>query len=54
MAETVPDRANDPARKAEEPMKFIAKCGHEDPLGHLMGTSCGKCARANHKKAMGR
>ena len=33
---------------------MIASCGHEDPLGHLTGTSCGKCARKNHKKAMGK
>ena len=33
---------------------MIATCGHEDPLGHLTGTACGKCARKNHKKAMGR
>ena len=31
-----------------------AKCGHEDPLGYFSGTVCGKCARKNHKKAMGR
>ena len=33
---------------------MIAPCGHDDPLGHLTGTACGKCARKNHKKAMGR
>lgn len=33
---------------------MIATCGHEDPLGHLTGTVCAKCARKNHKKAMGK
>jgi hypothetical protein len=33
---------------------MVAACGHEDPLGHLTGTVCGKCARKNHKKAMGK
>jgi len=30
-----------------------AKCGHEDMLGYFSGTVCGKCARKNHRKAMG-
>jgi PHP family Zn ribbon phosphoesterase len=34
--------------------KMVAKCGHEDPLGYFAGTVCGKCARKNHKKAMGK
>jgi len=34
--------------------KMMATCGHEDPLGHLTGTVCGKCARKNHKKVMGK
>jgi hypothetical protein len=34
--------------------KMKAKCGHNDPLGYLSGTVCGKCARRNHRKTMGR
>ena len=29
----------------------VAKCGHEDSLGYLTGTACGKCAKRNHRKA---
>jgi hypothetical protein len=38
----------------EPSKKMVAKCGHEDALGYMSGTVCGKCARKNHKKAMGR
>jgi len=38
----------------EPAKKMVAKCGHEDPLGYMAGTVCGKCARKGHKKAMGR
>jgi len=31
---------------------MIARCGHNDPLGYLAGTVCGKCARRNHRKAV--
>lgn len=34
-----------------QPMK--AKCGHQDALGYFANTVCGKCAKANHKKAVG-
>jgi PHP family Zn ribbon phosphoesterase len=34
--------------------KMTAKCGHEDALGYFAGTVCGKCARRNQKKAMGK
>jgi hypothetical protein len=57
MAKTmIPDRGEDPARK-QTPIqwnKMQAKCGHEDALGYLSGTVCGKCARKNQQKAMGR
>jgi hypothetical protein len=33
---------------------MLANCGHEDMLGYLAGTVCGKCARANHRKALGK
>lgn len=51
--------ANVPDRKegrdlTPETQKMTAKCGHEDALGYFSGTVCGKCARKNHKKAMGR
>ena len=36
------------------PKSMAAKCGHQDPLGYFAGTVCGKCARKNHKKAMGK
>jgi hypothetical protein len=29
----------------------VAKCGHEDSLGYLTGTVCGKCAKRSHRKA---
>jgi hypothetical protein len=48
----VPDRKNGRAVPIEP--KMIAKCGHEDSLGYFSGTVCGKCARKNHKKAMGK
>lgn len=51
MAE-VPDRSGRPLPK-EEP-KMIAKCGHPDAVGYFTNTVCGKCARKNHRKAMGR
>ena len=31
-----------------------ATCGHDDLMGFIAGTVCGECARANHRKAMGR
>ena len=31
-----------------------AKCGHDDALGYFAGTVCGKCAKANHAKAVGK
>ena len=34
-----------------EPLKHIAKCGHEDSLGYFTNTPCGKCVRKAHKKA---
>lgn len=34
-----------------EPIKHIAKCGHEDSLGYFTNTPCGKCVRKAHKKA---
>lgn len=36
------------------PATYVAKCGHADPFGYLAGTVCGECARANHRKAVGR
>jgi hypothetical protein len=52
----VTDRGDDASRKPTSPdwSKMKATCGHEDPLGYMAGTVCGKCARKNHKKAMGR
>jgi len=38
----------------EPSKKMVAKCGHEDALGYMSGTVCGKCARKNQQKAMGR
>jgi hypothetical protein len=29
----------------------VATCGHPDTLGYLAGTTCGKCAKRNHRKA---
>jgi hypothetical protein len=49
MATPVPDRSKEPRQP-----QMIAKCGHEDALGYFAGTVCGKCARKNHKKAMGK
>jgi hypothetical protein len=37
--------------ETEETM--LATCGHEDSLGYLTNNPCGKCARSNHKKAVG-
>jgi hypothetical protein len=31
-----------------------ATCGHEDNLGYFTNTVCAKCAKANHKKAVGK
>jgi hypothetical protein len=31
-----------------------ATCGHEDNLGYFTNTVCPKCAKANHKKAVGK
>lgn len=53
MAKEVPDRKEGRQINTEAP-KMVAKCGHEDSLGYFAGTVCGKCARKNHKKAMGR
>ena len=33
-------------------IKLKATCGHEDNLGYFANTVCGKCAKANHKKAV--
>jgi len=33
---------------------MLATCGHEDSLGYLTSTPCGKCVRKNHKKAIGK
>lgn len=56
MAEQVPDRSQDPNRvhPIGDTSHMIAKCGHEDPMGYFTGTVCLKCAKRNHKKAMGR
>ena len=61
MANPVPDRSQD-RRDAALAKSMVsnmtgnmkAKCGHEDPLGYFAGTVCGKCARKNQRKAMGR
>ena len=53
MAKEVLDRKEGRQINTEAP-KMVAKCGHEDSLGYFAGTVCGKCARKNHKKAMGR
>ena len=29
----------------------VAKCGHEDELGYLTGTPCGKCVKRSHRQA---
>jgi hypothetical protein len=50
----VPDRSQENRIIQTPQTKMVAKCGHEDPLGYMSGTVCGKCARKNHKKAMGR
>jgi hypothetical protein len=43
------------AKKAlEMSPKMLATCGHEDVLGYMANTVCKKCARAGHKKAMGK
>jgi len=31
---------------------MVARCGHNDPMGYLTGTVCGKCARRNHRQAI--
>ena len=56
----VPDRSqnNRDAKMAKDMVTGMsgnmkAKCGHEDMLGYFSGTVCGKCARKNHRKAMG-
>ena len=49
----VPDRKDGRDLTPKE-KSMTAKCGHEDALGYFAGTVCGKCARKNHKKAMGR
>ena len=49
----VPDRKDRPNLNPPA-QKMTAKCGHEDALGYFAGTVCGKCARKNQKKAMGR
>lgn len=33
---------------------MVARCGHVDPMGYLGGTVCGKCARRNHRQAVGK
>ena len=55
MADVV-DRGDNPSRKSTPIQwdKMKAKCGHEDALGYFSGTVCGKCARKNQQKAMGR
>ena len=52
MAEQVPDRSQ--GSQPVETSHMIAKCGHPDMLGYFSGTVCGKCARKNHRKAMGK
>lgn len=37
-----------------EVRQLLATCGHEDSLGYFANTVCGKCARYNHKKALGK
>jgi len=34
--------------------KMTAKCGHNDMLGYVTNTPCGKCVREAHKKAVGK
>jgi hypothetical protein len=41
------------ATKEEIVEALLATCGHEDSLGYLTNNPCGKCARKNHKKAVG-
>jgi hypothetical protein len=41
------------ATKEEIVEALLATCGHEDSLGYLTNNPCGKCARSNHKKAVG-
>ena len=41
------------ATKEEIVGALLASCGHEDSLGYLTNNPCGKCARSNHKKAVG-
>jgi hypothetical protein len=41
------------ATKEEIVGALLATCGHEDSLGYLTNNPCGKCARSNHKKAVG-
>jgi len=38
----------------DKPIELKATCGHTDALGYFAGTVCGKCARANHAKAVGK
>jgi hypothetical protein len=52
MAEQVPDRSQ--GSQPVDTSNMTAKCGHQDLLGYFAGTVCGKCARKNHKKAMGK
>lgn len=61
MANPVPDRSQNSkdAKMARDMVSGMtgnmkAKCGHEDMLGYFAGTVCGKCARKNQKKAMGK
>ena len=55
MANEVPDRSQvDRSTQPVDTSHMVAKCGHEDMLGYFAGTFCGKCAKKNHKKAMGR
>jgi hypothetical protein len=56
MANPVPDRGEEPSRKPTSPdwSKMVGTCGHEDPLAYFAGTACMKCAKKNHKKAMGK
>ena len=37
----------------EQEVVMLATCGHEDTIGYLTNTPCGKCVRKNHKKALG-
>lgn len=38
----------------DKEIKLKATCGHEDNLGYFANTVCAKCAKAGHKKAVGK